>query len=203
MMNRRTFLKIMLGIAPGVALIGMPPALWSAVSAERPQSDPVSIYINTSGYLYEPGYDEGPVTRRVFYGIDDMSRHERYDFYREHMGEGWLKHHLRNDIEEHDDVKLSYARLGELDNSLEAYFIDVLDPGEGSFRDVVEKSRYWIGAWLYDNLPAVEMRRLGLAYVEVDEPGFSFCAVRYSGSLGQINTALFTCGLNAVCFKEA
>ena len=203
MMNRRTFLKIMLGTAPGVALIGMHPALWLADSNERPQSDHVSIYINKSGYLYDPGFDDGPVTRRVFYGIDDMSRHERYDFYREHMGEGWLKHHLRNDVEEHDDVKVSYARLDELDNSLEAYFADVLDSGEGSFRDVVEKSRYWIGAWLYDNLPADEMRRLDLAYVEVNEPEFSFSAVRYTGSLEQINTALFTCGLNAVCFKEA
>ena len=67
----------------------------------------------------------------------------------------------------------------------------------------MEKSRYWIGAWLYDNLPADEMRRLDLAYVEVDEPELSFSAVRYTGSLEQINTALFTCGLNAVCFKEA
>jgi hypothetical protein len=202
-MNRRTFLKIMLGTAPAVAMIRMHPALWPVGSAEQPQSDPVSIYINKSGYLYDPGFDDGPVTRRVFYGIDDMSRQERYDFYREHMGEGWLKHHLWKDGENHDDVKVSYARLDELDNSLEAYFADVLDSGEGSFRDVVEKSRYWIGAWLYDNLPAVQMRRLGLAYVEVDEPRFSFCAVRYSRGLDQINTALFTCGLNAVCFKEA
>ena len=88
-MKRRTFLKIMLGIAPGVALFGMHPALWPAALNERPQSDPVSIYINKSDYLYDRGFDEGPVPRRVFYGIDDMSRHERYDFYREHLGEGW------------------------------------------------------------------------------------------------------------------
>jgi hypothetical protein len=202
-MKRRTFLKIMLGTAPGVALIGMPPALWPAALNERPQSDPVSIYINTSGYLYDPGFDDGPVTRRVFYGIDDMSRQERYNFYREHMGEGWLKHHLRNDVEEHDDVKVSYARLDELDNSLEAYFADVLDPGEESFRDVVEKSRYWIGAWLYDNLPAETLQRLKLAYVEGDEPEGSFCAIRYTGSLEQINTELFSSGMNAVCFNES
>jgi hypothetical protein len=203
MMNRRTFLKIMLGTVPGVALIGTRPALWPADSNERPQSDPVSIYINKSGYLYDPGFDDGPVTRRVFYGIDDMSRHERYDFYREHLGDGWLKHFLQKDDENFDDVKASFARLDELDTGVEAYFADVLDPGEGAFRDVVEKSRYWIGVWLYDNLPAVEMRRLDFAYVEVDEPEFSFSAVRYPGSLEQINTALFTCGLNAVCFKEA
>jgi len=202
-MNRRTFLKIMLGTAPGVALTGMHPALWLAGPNDRAQSDPVSIYINKSGYLLDPGYDEGLVTRRVFYGIDDMSRHERYDFYREQLGDGWLKHFLQKDDENFDDVKTSFARLDELDAGAAAYFDDVLDSGEGSFRDVVEKSRYWIGAWLYDNLPADEMRRLDLAYVEVDEPGFSFSAVRYTGSLEQINAALFTCGLNAVCFKEA
>ena len=60
-MRRRNFLKIMLGTAPGVALIGMHPALWSASLNERPQSDPVSIYINKSGYLYDPGFDEGLV----------------------------------------------------------------------------------------------------------------------------------------------
>jgi len=201
-MNRRTFLKIMLGTAPGIAIMGLQAAVWPGDQQERPESAPASICIDKSGYLYDPGYGEGPVTRRVFYGIDDMSGHERYDFYREHMGEGWLKHYLWKDGENHDDVKVSYARLDELDNSLEAYFADVLDSEEGSFRDVVEKSRYWIGAWLYDNLPAAALRRLQLAYVEGVESESSFCAVRYTGSLEKINAALFTCGLNAVCFPE-
>ncbi len=203
MMNRRTFLKIMLGTVPGVVFIGTHPALWPADSNERPQSDPVSIYINKSGYLYDPGYDEGPVTRRVFYGIDDMSRHERYDFYRDRLGEQSLKHFLWNDEDLFDDVKISFSRLDEMDHSLEAYFADELDPVEGSFRDTLENSRYWIGAWLHDNLPADALQRLRLVYVESDQPESSFCAVRYPGSPRQINTVLFTCGMNAVCFRES
>ena len=128
---------------------------------ERPENDPVSIYIDKSGYLYDPDYEEAPVTRRVFYGIDDMTRHERYDFYRDHLGEQSLKHFLREDEEDVDDVKVSFSRLDEIDNSLEAYLADELDPEEGSFRDILENSRYWIGAWLYDNLPADAFQRLG------------------------------------------
>jgi len=201
--KRRTFLKIMLGTAPGVAIIGMHPSLWPEDQEERPENDPASIYIDKRGYLYDPDYGEAPVTRRVFYGIDEMNRHERYDFYREHMGDDWLKHFLQKDDENFNDVKASFARLGELDNGLKAYLADELDAGEGSFRDVVEKSRYWIGGWLYDNLPADAFRRLQLAYVDGDESESSFCAVRYTGSLEKINSALFACGLNAVCFTEA
>jgi hypothetical protein len=114
-----------------------------------------------------------------------------------------LKHFLQNDDENFNHVNASFARLDELDNGVETYFADVLDPGEGSFRIVLEKSRYWIGAWLYDNLLADEMRRLDLAYVEGNEPESSFCAIRYTGSLEQINSVLFTSGMNAVCFKES
>ena len=105
--------------------------------------------------------------------------------------------------EDADDVRVAFSRLDEIDNSLEAYFADELDPGTGSFRYILENSQYWIGAWLHDNLPADALQRLGLEYVEGDQPESSFCAVRYTGSLEQINTALLTCGLNAVCFKES
>ena len=203
MMNRRTFLKIMLGTAPGMAITGLQVAVWPQDQQGRPEGAPVSIYIDKSGYLCDPDYKEGPVTRRVFYGIDDMTPRERYDLYREHPGEQWLKHFLQKDEENFDDVRASFTRLDELDNSLKAYFADELDPEEGSFRDILEKSRYWIGGWLYDNLPADAFRRLGLDYVEGDESGSSFCTVRYTGSLQQINTVLFASGLNAVCFQES
>ena len=132
-----------------------------------------------------------------------MTRHERYDFYRDHLVEQSLKHFLWENEEDPDDVRVSFSRLDELDNSLEAYLADELDPGEGSFRDILEKSRYWIGGWLYDNLPADAFHRLDLAYVEGDESESSFCAVRYTGSLEKINTVLFASGLNAVCFTES
>jgi hypothetical protein len=200
-MNRRIFLKIMLGTAPAVAMIRMPPALWRVGSVERPQSDPVTIYINTSGYLYDPGYDDGPVTRRVFYSIDDMSRYERYDFYRGHLGEQTLLSFLRGDEADARDAKLSFARLDELDNRLDAYLADEPATEEGSFRDRLEHSRYWVGAWLHDNLPAGALRRLDLAYLGGDQPEGAFYAVRYAGSLEQINSALFASGLNAVCYR--
>ena len=202
-MNRRTFLKIMLGTAPGVAIIGMQSTLWPGYQNERLQNDPVSIYIDKSGYLYDPAYEQDPVTLRVFYGIDELTRHQRYDFYQEHLGEQSLKHFLWKDEENADDVRVAFSRLDEIDNSLEAYFADELDPEDGSFRDILENSRYWIGAWLYDNLPADVLQRLDLDYVEADQAESSFCAVRYTGSLEQINMTLLTCGLNAVCFKES
>ena len=74
---------------------------------------------------------------------------------------------------------------------------------EGSFRERLENSWYWIGAWLYDNLPADALQRLNLDYVEGGQPDSSFCAVRYTGSLEKINTVLITCGMNAVCFIES
>ena len=203
MMNRRTFLKIMLGTAPGMTIMGLQVAVWPQDQQGRPEGAPVSIYIDNSGYLYDPDYKAGPVTRRVFYGIDDMTPRERYDLYREHPSEQWLKHFLQKDEENFDDVRVSFSRLDELDNRLEDYFADELDPEEGSFRDILEKSRYWIGGWLYDKLPADAFRRLGLDYVEGDESESSFCAVRYTGSLEKINTVLFASGLNAVCFREA
>ena len=130
-----------------------------------------------------------------------MTRRERYDFYRGHLGEQTLQSFLRGDEADAEDVKLSFARLDELDNRLADYLADEPDPEEGSFRDRLEHSRYWIGAWLHDNLPADALRHLNLAYVEGDQPEGAFYAVRYAGSLEQINSALFASGLNAVCYR--
>jgi hypothetical protein len=203
MMNRRTFLKIMLGTAPGIAVTGLQAAVWSEDQMTRPENDPVTICIEKSGYLSDPAYDGPPVTRRFFHGIDDMTRHQRYDFYRDRLGEQALRQFLLKDEEEFDDVRISFSRLDEIDKSLEAYLAGEPDPGEGSFRDILEKSRYWIGGWLYDNLPADAVRKLDLTYVEGDESENLFCAVRYTGSLEQINAVLAACGMNAVCFRES
>jgi len=200
-MKRRTLLKIMLGTAPGVAVFGLGRAMWPQDQVPRPQNDPVAIGIDKSGHLYDPAHDEARPTRRVFYGIADMTRRERYDFYRGHLGEQTLQSFLRGDEEDAEDVKLSFARLDEIDNRLDTYFADEPEPEEGSFRDRLEHSRYWIGAWLHDNLPAEALRRLNLAYVEGDQPEGAFYAVRYAGSLEQINSVLFASGLNAVCYR--
>ena len=72
-------------------------AVWPEDQAQRPQNDPVSIYIDDSGHLYDPGHDQARPTRRVFYGIAGMSRRERYDFYRGHLGGQTLQHFLRGD----------------------------------------------------------------------------------------------------------
>jgi hypothetical protein len=200
-MKRRTLLKIMLGTAPGVAVFGLGRAMWPEDQAQRPHNDPVSIYIDDSGHLYDPAHEQARPTRRIFYGIADMTRHERYDFYRGHLGEQTLQSFLRGDEEDANDVKLSFTRLDELDNRLAAYLADEPNPEEGTFRDRLEHSRYWIGAWLHDNLPADALRRLDLAYVEGDQPEGAFYAVRYAGSLEQINSALFASGLNAVCYR--
>ena len=200
-MKRRTLLKIMLGTAPGVAVFGLRRIVWPEDQAERPENDPVSIYIDDSGHLYDPGHTKARPTRRVFYGIADMTRRERYDFYRGHLGEQTLRSFLRGGEADVTQVKLSFARLDEIDNRLDAYLADEPDPEEGSFRDRLEHSRYWIGAWLHDNLPADASRRLDLAYVEGDQPEGAFYAVRYAGGLEQINSALFANGLNAVCYR--
>ena len=63
MMNRRTFLKIMLGTAPGMAIMSLQAAVWPGGQNERTENDPVSIYIDKNGHLYDPGYEDGPVTR--------------------------------------------------------------------------------------------------------------------------------------------
>ena len=200
-MKRRTLLKIMLGTAPGVAVFGLRGAVWPQDQVQRPQNAPVLIGIDNSGHLYDPAHDGARPTRRVFYGIADMTRRERYDFYRGHLGEQTLQSFLWGDEEDLEDVNLSFARLDELDNRLAAYLADEPDPEEGSFRDRLEHSRYWIGAWLHDNLPADALQHLNLAYVEGDQPEGAFYAVRYAGSLEQINSALFASGLNAVCYR--
>ena len=200
-MKRRTLLKIMLGTAPGVAVFGLRGAVWPQDQVQRPQNDPVLIGIDNSGHLYDPGHTKARPTRRVFYGIADMTRRERYDFYRGHLGEQTLQSFLRGGEVNVKDVKLSFARLDELDNRLADYLTDEPEPEEGSFRDRLEHSRYWIGAWLHDNLPADALQHLNLAYVEGDLPEGAFYAVRYAGSLEQINSALFASGLNAVCYR--
>jgi hypothetical protein len=175
--------------------------VWPQDQAQRPQNDPVAIGIDKSGHLYDPAHDQARPTRRVFYGLAGMTRRERYDFYRGHLGEQTLQSFLRGAEEDAEDVKLSFARLDELDNRLADYLADEPEPEEGSFRDRLEHSRYWIGAWLHDNLPADALRRLDLAYVEGDQPEGAFYAVRYAGSLEQINSVLFASGLNAVCYR--
>jgi hypothetical protein len=202
-MKRRTFLKVMLGTAPVVTVFGLRRAMWPEDQAQRPQNDAVAIGIDKSGHLYDPAHEQARPTRRIFYAIADMTRRERYDFYRGHLGEQTLQHFLRGDEADADDVKLSFARLDELDNRLEAYLADEPDPEEGSFRDRLEHSRYWIGAWLHDNLPTDALQRLNLAYVEGEQPEGAFYAVRYAGSLEQINSTLFASGLNAVCCRES
>ena len=52
-----------------------------------------------------------------------------------------------------------------------------------------------------DYLPADALQRLNLAYVEGGQPEGAFYALRYAGSLEQINSALFASGLNAVCYR--
>jgi hypothetical protein len=200
-MKRRTLLKIMLGTAPAVTVFGLQRVVWPQDQVPRPQNDPVAIGIDNNGHLYDPGHTKARPTRRVFYGIADMTRRERYGFYRGHLGEQTLQSFLRGDEEDANDVKLSFARLDEIDNHLADYFADEPEPEEGSFRDRLEHSRYWIGAWLHDNLPADALQRLNLAYVEGDQPEGAFYAVRYAGSLEQINSALFESGLNAVCYR--
>jgi hypothetical protein len=200
-MKRRTLLKIMLGTAPGVAVFGLGRAMWPQDQVQRPQDGPVSIGIDNSGHLYDPAHDKARPTRRVSYGLADMTRRDRYDFYRGRLGDQTLQSFLRGDEAEVEDVKLSFARLDELDNRLAEYLADEPEPEEGSFRDRLEHSRYWIGAWLHDNLPADALQRLDLAYVEGEQPEGAFYAVRYAGSLEQINSALFASGLNAVCYR--
>jgi hypothetical protein len=200
-MKRRTLLKIMLGTAPGVAVFGLGRAMWPQDQAQRPQNDPMAIGIDDNGHLYDPAHAEARLTRWVFYGLAGMTRRERYDFYRGHLGEQTLQSFLRGDEEDANDVKLSFARLDEIDNRLAVYLADEPEPEEGAFRDRLEHSRYWIGAWLHDNLPADALQRLDLAYVEGEQPEGAFYAVRYAGSLGQINSVLFESGLNAVCYR--
>ena len=200
-MKRRTLLKIMLGTTPGIAVFGLQRAVWPQDQSLRPQNDPVSIYIDDSGHLYDPAHIKARPTRRVFYGIANMTRRERYDFYRGHLGEQTLQSFLRGGEVNVKDVKLSFARLDEIDNRLADYLTDEPEPEEGSFRDRLEHSRYWIGAWLHDNLPANALQRLNLAYVEGGQPEGAFYAVRYAGSLEQINSALLASGLNAVCYR--
>jgi hypothetical protein len=200
-MKRRTLLKIMLGTAPAVTVFGLQRAMWPQDQVQRPQNDPVAIGIDNNGHLYDPGHTKARPTRRVFYGLADMTRRDRYDFYRGHLGEQTLQSFLRGDEEDAEDVKLSFARLDEIDNRFADYFADEPEPEEGTFRDRLEHSRYWIGAWLHDNLPAEALQRLNLAYVEGDQPEGAFYAVRYTGSLEQINSALFESGLNAVCYR--
>ena len=72
-MKRRTLLKIMLGTAPGVAVFGLQRTVWPQDQAQRPQNDPVSIGIDDSGHLYDPGHDQGAAYPQGFLW------HRRYD----------------------------------------------------------------------------------------------------------------------------
>jgi hypothetical protein len=106
------------------------------------------------------------------------------------------------DEEDPADVILSADRIDELDSCLENYLDEEIDPEVGSFREQMDNSEYWIGGWLYDNLPSDAFRASGLDYVEGEFPGSSFCAVRYRGDIGELNAVLLRNGLNAVCVEQ-
>ncbi len=201
-MNRREFLKIMLGTVPALPFSSSLALLWPIDEHQRPGNDPVVIGIDNSGYLYDPNFEPDFITRRAYYNVDSLTGQSRLDFYIAHWGEDGLHDLLRYDKDETQKPSSLIDRLDELDEQLGFWLNDELDPEEGSFREQLDNSSYWIGGWLYDNLSSQTFQQAGLDYVEGEHPGSSFCAVRYRGEIEQLNSVLFRNGLNAVCIKD-
>jgi hypothetical protein len=201
-MNRREFLKIMLGTVPAFTVNASMASLWLGQEPAKPVSQPVMIMIDGTGYLYDPDFEPELISVRTYYGIDQLTAESRLEFYIDHFGRDYLQDILREDEEDPDDVALSPDRIEELDSCLENYLDEEIDPEVGSFREQMNNSEYWIGGWLYDNLPSDAFRASGLDYVEGEFPGSSFCAVRYRDDIGELNAVLLRSGLNAVCVEE-
>ena len=199
-MNRREFLKIMLGTAPAFHFTNSLASMWNTDNEKRMVSDPSLIFIDDSGYLYDPDFEPDFISVREYYDVDFMDAKSRLEFYVDRFGEEYLQVLLQE--EDTDEVFLSADQVEELDSCLDHYLAEELDSEEGSFRQQMDNSQYWIGGWLYDNLPADAFNRLKLYYEEGEFPGSSFCGVGFKGNTDQLNAVLYSCGLNAICLKE-
>jgi hypothetical protein len=198
--NRRAFLKIMLGTMPSTTVFGsLSFAGWPDDKSNRPVQDSIAIRIDDSGYLYDPDYGADTMSRASYFGIAGMDERERYAFYLNHFGEDAIKGFLLEDGVSLQLPDISYARFEDIEACLTGYFNEEIDLEQGSFRDQIENSSYWIGAWLFDNLPGNIVRLLQLTYVERDHTGSSFSAVRYTGEVDVINAVMRSNGLNAFC----
>jgi len=96
MMQRRTFLKIMLGTASASILNSGFGALWPADQRQRPPYPALRIQVDQAGLLYDPRYEAEP----------DRDTESRLDTWQETFREqlenspywigGWLHDHLPN-----------------------------------------------------------------------------------------------------------
>lgn len=189
-LSRRDFLKLALSTISIAALEGADAAYWPTESRLRHLADPQIVNIDEWGYLIDPEYSFGDMpyngltlepwpTNSSFYGLDGMTTEEMHAWYQEYFG---------------DDFD-------------EAYFSEFMeewvDPDMTSFEFIGMHSEYWVGVHLYNASDPGLVDDAGLALVEGEYPGSSFCGVKLRNPLPEANMALAAHGLNMVFVNES
>ncbi len=70
------------------------------------------------------------------------------------------------------------------------------------FRSILHHGPHAVGELMLNGLPPEEAARLGLYLVEGDCPGSSFCGVRFTGDIDELNESLARHGLNIIVRGE-
>jgi hypothetical protein len=122
---------------------------------------------------------------------DTLTLDEKLDIFEMELGLSGMMYYANKPLSEWDEEDLA-----EVEIDYDKWLDNPRDPDHMSFYELAMRSPYWPGVSIYNHLGVDEVSALGLAYIEGDHPGSSFCAVQYAGDLAHLNRALASSGLN-------
>lgn len=192
--SRRDFLKIVFSTASAAVLTHPLSLLWPEEAIARPLEDPYVLERDDLGYLFDPDFDwdtEYPTVRDEL-EYDKLSLDEKLDVFEREIGLRWMMMDYANKpISEWNEDDLAGVEI-----DYDGWLNNPRDPEYMSFHELAMRSCYWPGVEIYNHLGDEKASALGLAYIEGDHPGSSFCAVHSAGDLANLNKALTKSGLN-------
>jgi len=173
-MDRRDFLKIILGTASLVMIHGVDPLLAEEVAA-RPDAKPWVLTVDEYGYIVDPDFSYERFvlpTRREIHGWQEMSAEEQEAFLCDWEFQDWPKAELEEWFDEEAEVEEisghTFAHMGE----------------------------YAPGMHLHDLLSPREADRLGVSLIDCPQPGSDFVGVKFTGELEKLKAFVKRKGWN-------
>ncbi len=204
MLSRREILRIVFETAPVAALVATQPAIagglaqqpeWPEAKRELPRHDPIIMGLD-HGYFVDPDFEyEDAPTFAQYYEVNKMDDKQRVDFYVEHFQEDAfdvVAKEFALDVDELEELEPEHVHV--LDSLFTAWLDNPME--EWGFYENALNSEYWMGMELLEELGKEVGRELGLRLVEGDQPGSSFCGVRFVGDADVLNAMLYRLGIN-------